>query len=72
MVFRNPPGSPTGLEAARPAAVSWIVAERPEIRHFYLESNFATDKKASLVNVMQTRGKRVTHRESTSVERNDS
>ena len=42
------------------AAVSWIVAERPEIRHFYLESNFATDKKASLVNVMQTRGKRVT------------
>jgi hydroxymethylglutaryl-CoA reductase (NADPH) len=42
------------------AATSWIVAERPEIRHFYLESNFATDKKASLVNVMQTRGKRVT------------
>ena len=42
------------------AAVSWIVSERPEIRHFYLESNFATDKKASLVNVMQTRGKRVT------------
>jgi hydroxymethylglutaryl-CoA reductase (NADPH) len=42
------------------AATSWIVSERPEIRHFYLESNFATDKKASLVNVMQTRGKRVT------------
>jgi hydroxymethylglutaryl-CoA reductase (NADPH) len=42
------------------AAVSWIVSQRPEIRHFYLESNFATDKKASLVNVMQTRGKRVT------------
>jgi len=42
------------------AATSWIVGQRPEIRHFYLESNFATDKKASLVNVMQTRGKRVT------------
>lgn len=42
------------------AAVAWIVSQRPEIRHFYLESNFATDKKASLVNVMQTRGKRVT------------
>jgi hydroxymethylglutaryl-CoA reductase (NADPH) len=42
------------------AATAWIVSQRPEIRHFYLESNFATDKKASLVNVMQTRGKRVT------------
>ena len=42
------------------AATAWIVSERPEIRHFYLESNFATDKKASLVNIMQTRGKRVT------------
>lgn len=42
------------------AATAWIISERPEIRHFYLESNFATDKKASLVNVMQTRGKRVT------------
>lgn len=42
------------------AATAWIVSERPEIRHFYLESNFATDKKSSLVNVMQTRGKRVT------------
>jgi len=42
------------------AATSWIVSERPEIRHFYLESNLATDKKPSSVNVMQTRGKRVT------------
>jgi hydroxymethylglutaryl-CoA reductase (NADPH) len=31
-----------------------------EIKHFYLESNFATDKKASQVNIMRTRGKRVT------------
>jgi hydroxymethylglutaryl-CoA reductase (NADPH) len=29
------------------------------IRHFYLESNLATDKKASQVNIMHTRGKRV-------------
>jgi hydroxymethylglutaryl-CoA reductase (NADPH) len=42
------------------AATSWIITQRPEIRHFYLESNFATDKKASQVNVMHTRGKRVT------------
>lgn len=38
------------------AATAWIISERPEIRHFYLESNFATDKKASWVNVMQTSG----------------
>jgi hydroxymethylglutaryl-CoA reductase (NADPH) len=42
------------------AATSWIVSQRPEVRHFYLESNFATDKKSSQVNVMHTRGKRVT------------
>jgi hydroxymethylglutaryl-CoA reductase (NADPH) len=44
------------------AACSWIleqpwVAER--CRKFYLESNLATDKKASQVNIMRTRGKRV-------------
>jgi hydroxymethylglutaryl-CoA reductase (NADPH) len=42
------------------AATSWILAQRPEVRHFYLESNFATDKKSSQVNIMRTRGKRVT------------
>ncbi len=44
------------------AACSWIidVYEKEKIKHFYLESNFATDKKASQVNVMRTRGKRVT------------
>lgn len=44
------------------AACSWILdhyADYP-IRHFFLESNFATDKKASQVNIMRTRGKRVT------------
>jgi len=42
------------------AACSWIVEHYPDVRGFYLESNFATDKKASHVNVMRTRGKRVT------------
>jgi hydroxymethylglutaryl-CoA reductase (NADPH) len=44
------------------AACGWIldVYEKDKIKHFYLESNFATDKKASQVNIMRTRGKRVT------------
>ncbi len=43
------------------AACSWILDryEKP-VAKFYLESNFATDKKASQVNIMRTRGKRVT------------
>lgn len=42
------------------AACSWIIDRYPGIRRFYLESNFATDKKASQINIMRTRGKRVT------------
>lgn len=44
------------------AACSWILDHYHEfpIKHFYLESNLATDKKASQVNIMHTRGKRVT------------
>jgi hydroxymethylglutaryl-CoA reductase (NADPH) len=42
------------------AACSWILESHDKIRHFYLESNFATDKKSSQINVMRTRGKRVT------------
>ena len=44
------------------AACSWILDHYNEhrITNFYLESNLATDKKASQVNVMHTRGKRVT------------
>ncbi|HEX2252294.1 MAG TPA: hydroxymethylglutaryl-CoA reductase [Thermoanaerobaculia bacterium] len=42
------------------AACSWILEQHDNIRHFYLESNFATDKKASQINVIRTRGKRVT------------
>lgn len=41
------------------AACSWILDHYEGIQHFYLESNLATDKKASQVNVMHTRGKRV-------------
>ncbi len=42
------------------AACSWILDQYPGIANFYLESNFATDKKASQINIMRTRGKRVT------------
>ena len=42
------------------AACSWILDQVSGVRHFYLESNFATDKKASQINIMRTRGKRVT------------
>ena len=41
------------------AASGWILDNYEGIRHFYLESNLATDKKASQVNLMKTRGKRV-------------
>jgi hydroxymethylglutaryl-CoA reductase (NADPH) len=41
-------------------ACGWILEHNTTIRRFYLESNFATDKKGSHVNVMRTRGKRVT------------
>ncbi|NIK72768.1 hydroxymethylglutaryl-CoA reductase (NADPH) [Thermonema lapsum] len=43
------------------AACGWILDNYTpgKIKQFYLESNFATDKKASQVNVMRTRGKRV-------------
>lgn len=42
------------------AACSWLHAHAPAVRRFYLESNFATDKKASYINMLRTRGKRVT------------
>jgi hypothetical protein len=44
------------------AACSWMLEQeypKEKVRKFYLESNLATDKKASQVNVMKTRGKRV-------------
>jgi hydroxymethylglutaryl-CoA reductase (NADPH) len=45
---------------ATAAACEWIRSQVDTIRHFYLESNFATDKKSSQVNMLHTRGKRVT------------
>lgn len=42
------------------AACGWILDHYKGVENFYLESNFATDKKASQINIMRTRGKRVT------------
>ena len=42
------------------AACNWILSAYPKVQNFYLESNMATDKKASQINTMHTRGKRVT------------
>jgi hydroxymethylglutaryl-CoA reductase (NADPH) len=44
---------------ATQAACHWIKANYPGIEHYFLESNFATDKKSSQVNMLHTRGKRV-------------
>lgn len=43
------------------AACTWILEnyKGARVENFYLESNFATDKKTSQINVMRTRGKRV-------------
>jgi len=42
------------------AACSWMLEQLDTVRSFYLESNLATDKKHSQINLMRTRGKRVT------------
>jgi hydroxymethylglutaryl-CoA reductase (NADPH) len=42
------------------AACNWIGQRVPGIRRLYLESNLATDKKGSHVNMLRSRGKRVT------------
>ena len=44
---------------ATAAACAWIISHYEGISDFYLESNFATDKKSSQVNILRTRGKRV-------------
>jgi hydroxymethylglutaryl-CoA reductase (NADPH) len=44
---------------ATAAACAWIAANHPDLEQFFLESNFATDKKSSQVNMLNTRGKRV-------------
>ncbi len=40
-------------------ACAWIRAHYPGVREFWLESNLATDKKSSQINILATRGKRV-------------
>ena len=42
------------------AACSWMLDRLDTVRSFFLESNLATDKKHSQINMMRTRGKRVT------------
>jgi hydroxymethylglutaryl-CoA reductase (NADPH) len=44
---------------ATQAACRWISGQYADIEHYFLESNFATDKKSSQVNMLNTRGKRV-------------
>ncbi len=44
---------------ATAVACEWIRANYPKLVHYFLESNFATDKKSSQVNMLRTRGKRV-------------
>jgi hydroxymethylglutaryl-CoA reductase (NADPH) len=45
---------------ATQAACHWILDHyEPGIEQFFLESNFATDKKSSQINMLRTRGKRV-------------
>jgi hydroxymethylglutaryl-CoA reductase (NADPH) len=44
---------------ATQAACRWIAEHYPGIEQWFLESNFATDKKSSQVNMLNTRGKRV-------------
>ena len=44
---------------ATQAACHWILEHYPGIDRFFLEGNFATDKKSSQINMLRTRGKRV-------------
>jgi hydroxymethylglutaryl-CoA reductase (NADPH) len=44
---------------ATQAACKWITEHCPPIERYFLESNFATDKKSSQINMLRTRGKRV-------------
>lgn len=48
------------VSKATKAACDWICSVYPGIEQYYLESNFATDKKSSFINQLRTRGKRVT------------
>ena len=40
-------------------ACNWILSHVNTVRHFYMDANLTTDKKASVINTLKTRGKRV-------------
>ncbi|WP_395342444.1 hydroxymethylglutaryl-CoA reductase [Ningiella sp. W23] len=40
-------------------ACGWILEQYKGVNNFFLESNMATDKKSSFINILNTRGKRV-------------
>jgi len=40
-------------------ACNWILSLNDKVRHFYMDGNITTDKKASMINTLKTRGKRV-------------
>ncbi|HQG31370.1 MAG TPA: hydroxymethylglutaryl-CoA reductase, partial [Deltaproteobacteria bacterium] len=40
-------------------ACNWILSQVDTVRHFYMDGNISTDKKASFINNLNTRGKRV-------------
>ncbi len=40
-------------------ACNWILSQVDTVRHFYMDGNISTDKKASFINNLTTRGKRV-------------
>ncbi|MBI4851049.1 MAG: hydroxymethylglutaryl-CoA reductase [Acidobacteria bacterium] len=48
------------VSKATKVVCDWIRSNYPQIEHHYLESNFATDKKHSRINMLNSRGKRVT------------
>lgn len=48
------------ITAATYTACNWIQEHYTKIRHYYMEGNMSTDKKASVINTLHTRGKRVT------------
>jgi len=40
-------------------ACNWILSQVNDVKHFYMDGNISTDKKASFINNLTTRGKRV-------------
>ena len=53
------PQDRTWLDMCTFTACNWILFQVNTVRHFYLDGNISTDKKASFINNLITRGKRV-------------